>query len=196
MSVTVGDRELPVARGAAAGVGAYLVGYLVTYVLQSANARDMLEGINAIVQFFGGEPIPAWKAVGWLFYNAHGVAVTHPALGGGRTSRNFIASGDAPALLYALPLVVVVVVAAALAYGADADDPAAGGLVGTTVTLGYLPLALVGVLFFRATREGATIEIEPVTGVLLAGLVYPIVVGAVGGVFGSAFADSSGGDGL
>lgn len=196
MSVSIGDRELPVGTGAAAGVGAYLLGYLVTYVWQSDNVREMMRGINVFLEFFGGEPIPAWKAVGWLFYNAHFVAVTHPTFGPGRASRNFIASGDAPVLLYAVPLVLVATIAAVVAYTADADGPVAGGLAGTTVAVGYLPLAIVGVVLFRATRGDATIAVDPVTGVLLAGLVYPLVVGGIGGVLGSAFVSGNGDDRL
>lgn len=193
MSVSVGDRTLPVARGGAAGIGAAVLGYLVTYLWQRDEAREMMRGFNVFIEFFGAEPIPAWKTVGWLFYNAHFVAVTHPALGGGRASRNFIASGVAPALLYAVPVVILVGVAAAVAYTAGADTLTAGGLAGSTITVGYLPLALLGVLFFRVTRGDATITVDPVAGILLAGTVYPLVGGAAGGVLGSVFvADDEG----
>lgn len=193
MARTDGDTDLPIARGAVGGVAAYVVGYLLTYVWHSDTAREMLRGINFFLEFFGGEPIATWKAVGWLFYNAHFVAVTHPTFGRGQGQTNFIASGDVSVLLYAVPLVLVLVAAAVIAYTSDAEAPAAGGLAGSLVVVGYLPLALIGVLVFRATRDGATIAIDPVTGILLAGIVYPVVVGAIGGVFGSAFVDESAG---
>jgi len=188
MSVSAGDRHVPAGVGAAAGAAAYALGYLVTYVWQSASVRESLRGLNFVVELFGGDPIPAWKAVGWLFYNAHFAAFTNPTIAGGRASTNLIASGDAPALLYAVPVLLLVGAGAAVARLDDPPEPDDGALAGATVAVGYLLLALVGVVAFRATRGDATIAVDPVTGVLLAGVVYPLLFGAVGGVLASAFA--------
>jgi hypothetical protein len=166
--------------GAAAGLAAYVVGYLVTYVWQSGAVQDALAGYNFVVDLLGGATIPAWKGVGWLFYNAHAVAFTAPALGGGRTSRNFIAAGDAPALLYLLPPLLLLAAGFVLARVVDASDPQDGAIAGARVTAGYLALAVLGLVAFRHGSD-ATIHVAYATGVLLAGVVYPLVFGAAGG---------------
>jgi hypothetical protein len=55
-------------RGAIAGVGAYLLGYLVTYLLHAGSVAERLRGFNFVVDLFGGDPIAVWQGVGWLFY--------------------------------------------------------------------------------------------------------------------------------
>ncbi|MGB9965083.1 transporter [Halobacterium hubeiense] len=175
--------ELGVA--AAAGAVAYVLGYLLTYLWQGSSVREQLEGYNAIVEFLGGDPIPAWKAVGWLFYNAHGVSFTVPSIGSGQTTRNLIADGSAPMLLYVVPAVLVVLAGFVLARHANAADVSAGAKVGARVVAGYVVLAVVGLFVFEYAAGGSAIHPEYALGVLLAGLVYPAVVGAVGGALGA-----------
>jgi hypothetical protein len=67
MSTNSLTERVPYAAGAVAGVGAYLLGYLVTYVSQSSSIEEQLSGFNFIASVFGGEPITVWQAVGWLF---------------------------------------------------------------------------------------------------------------------------------
>ncbi len=174
--------------GAAAGALSYVVGYLVTYLWQASSVQERLESYNAIVEFLGGDPIPAWQAVGWLFYNAHGVAFTYPALGEGQASRNLIADGSAAMLLYLVPAVVLVLAGFVLARYANADDASTGAKRGAAVAAGYVVLAVVGLFVFEYTAGGSAIHPEYVPGVLLAGVVYPAVFGAVGGVLGSVTA--------
>lgn len=173
-------------RGGFAGVVAYLLGYLVSYLWQADGVRESLRGINAVLELFGGEPIPAWQAVGWLFYNAHWVDFTYPAIAGGRVSTNLVASGDAPIVLALLPPLVLLGAGVALASWATVDGLESGARAGAAVTVGYLPVAVVGLFAFRVSRAGGTVAPDPVTGVLLAGVVYPLLFGAVGGaLFGA-----------
>jgi len=167
--------------GAVAGAAAYLLGYLVMYLGQTDRIRDVLEGLNTLLELFGGDPIPAWKAVGWLFYNAHFVSLTYPALGGGRVGRNVIASGNAPGLFYLLPPLLLLAAGAILARYAGATEAVDGALAGGSVAAGYAPLAIAGLFAFRVTIGDATVAPDLVTGVLLAGIVYPQIVGGIGG---------------
>lgn len=185
--------RLPYLRGFAAGAGAALLTYLVTYVWQVEPIREQLEGVNFLLEFFGGQTIPGWKAVGWLAFNAHFVAFVRPEIGGGTTSQSFIASGESPALLYALPVALLLAAGFGLTWmdrrGAGrlgGTSPGRGAAVGATTAVGYLPLAVGGVFLFTVTRGDATIQPDPVTGILLAGVVYPLVLGTVGGVLGAA----------
>lgn len=186
------DDRVPFATGAVAGLGAYVLGYLVTYLWQSGAVRDRLRGINALVEFFGADPVPAWRAVGWYFYNAHFVDVLIPSFGGTRTE-NFIASADGGSvtLLYLVPPTVLLLAGFAVAAYSNADDPRDGALVGLSVVPTYALLALVGTFVFAyGSGDGGSVRPDYVTGVLLAGLAYPIVFGAAGGALGSLTVDS------
>jgi hypothetical protein len=177
--------RLPLAQGAAAGLGAYLLGYLITYVWQGGSVEERLAGFNFIADLFGSEPIAVWQGVGWLFYNAHFVRTRITGGLGGPRSENFIAASDggALALLYLVPVVLIFAAGLTVARLADADALADGAAAGVTVVLGYLPLALVGRFLF--SYDGSVAP-DLVTALLLAGLVYPLLFGALGGAAGSA----------
>lgn len=178
------DRSLsdrvPFVGGAAAGVAAYLLGYLITYVWQSGSVEERLQGINFLADLFGSDPIPVWQAIGWLFYNAHFVRTRFEGGLGGPSSENFIAAaeGGSLALLYLVPVALLVGAGLALAVVERAEEPADGALAGAAAVVGYLPLAVVGAFLF--SYDGS-IAPDTVTAVLLAGVVYPLVLGAVGG---------------
>lgn len=177
------------ARGAVAGVAAFLVGYVVTYAWRAPSVNDSLRGLNVLAQLLGIDAIPTWKGVGWLFYGAHGVATRFPTPGGGTELVNMVEqSGDGTvALLYALVPVLLLLAGAAAARLADAVDTAEAAAAGATVAAGYLVLAAIGtVVFAHAIGDtGASIAPDPLTGVLLAGLVYPLAFGAIGGALSS-----------
>ncbi|GAB3418743.1 hypothetical protein GCM10027435_19240 [Haloparvum alkalitolerans] len=176
---SLSDR-VPLAAGAAAGAAAYLLGYLVTYVWQSGSVEERLQGVNFLADLFGSDPIPVWKAVGWLFYNAHFVRTRFEGGLGGPRSENFIAAaeGGSLALLYLVPVVLLVGAGLAVVALDGADEPADGALAGAAAVVGYLPLAVVGAFLF--SYDGS-IAPDAVTAVLLAGVVYPLALGAVGG---------------
>ncbi|MFB6353439.1 MAG: hypothetical protein ABEJ92_05080 [Halobacteriales archaeon] len=97
-------------------------------------------------------------------------------------------SGDGTvALLYVLVPVLLVLAGAATAWLVDAVDTAEAAVAGATVAVGYFVLAAVGtVLFAHGIGDtGTSIAPDPVTGSLLAGVVYPVVFGAVGGALSS-----------
>lgn len=178
------DRSLsdrvPLVAGAAAGAAAYLLGYLITYVWQSGSVEERLQGFNFLADLFGSDPIPVWQGVGWLFYNAHFVRTRFEGGLGGPRSENFIAAaeGGSLALLYLVPVVLLVGAGLALAVVEKVEEPADGALAGSSVVLGYLPLAVGGAFLF--SYDGS-IAPDMVTAVLLAGIVYPLALGAVGG---------------
>jgi len=182
------NRERLLGVGAGAGALSYVVGYVFLYLSQGSSVQAELEAYNAVVEFLGGDPVPAWQAVGWLFYNAHGVPFTYPALGGGRVSRNLVASGDVSTLLYVLPGVTLVLAGFVVARYANARDVPTGAQHGASVVAGYVVLAVVGLFVFEYSSGGGAIHPEYALGVLLAGVVYPAVAGAVGGALGAATA--------
>jgi len=178
--------------GAALGAAAYVLGYLVTYLTQRRAVEEQLEGFNVVAELLGGDPIPAWKGVGWLFYNAHFVDTELPGFGGTQT-RNFVANADGGSLslLFLVPPLLLLgagVVAATLSRAATAAD---GATVGALAVVGYLPLAIVGVFACGYAVGDGTIAPDAITAVLLAGAVYPSVLGGLGGAIGAAVGRSS-----
>lgn len=178
------DTPSRLATGAAGGVVAYLLGYLFVYVTQRGSVEDQLAGFNLIADLLGSDPIPAWQAVGWVFYNAHFVATEVPSPVGGVRSENFIAAADDGTLtaLYLVPLLLLLAAGMAVGRFANATEPADGARAGGFVVVGYLPLAVVGAILFGYSVGDGTIAPDLLTAVLLAGIVYPAALGALGGV--------------
>lgn len=172
-----------IAGGAAAGAAAYVVGYLFAYVTQAGAIEDRLAGFNVFADLFGGDPIPTWQAVGWVFYNGHFVDTRVPSLVGGSQLTNFVsqADGGSLTLLYVVPPVLLVLAGLVAGRVAGATEPAGGATAGAFVLVGYLPLAVIGAFLFRHPVRGETIAPDLVTAALLAGAVYPAALGAVGG---------------
>lgn len=171
-------------RGGVAGAVAFLLGYVLTYAWKAPAVQDALSGVNALASLVGARTVPTWKAVGWLFFNAHVVVTRVPAVGGGDRMVNFIATSNdgSLVLLYVLVPVLLVLAGIAVARYDRADRPATGAAAGAAVTAGYLPLSVVGALAFRhAFGQGVTVAPDLVTAVAVAGVVYPAFLGALGG---------------
>ena len=173
--------DIPLGRGAIGGLVAYALGYLVTYLWQGPSVRDSLSGINTLIDLVGGQTIPTWQAVGWLFYNAHAVELQVPSLGAGSATRSLIGNGGAPSLLLVVPPVILLLAGAAVGWWSDAEDLQAGAVAGATTVLGYLVLVVIGIFAFRYSIQDAVIGPLFVRGLLLAGIVYPVVFGGIGG---------------
>jgi len=174
------DAKRAAGRGLAGGIAAWILGYLVVYLLHGGSVRNSF-GAD-VLEVFTGDPV-AWKLVGWLFYNAHNVAVQISLLG--QRSVNLVAGAEEAALtaLFLVPPVLLVLGGAVAAWN-TAAEPTTAARNGAAVVLGYLPLSLAGAVLFAIGGEDASAGPALVTAVLLAGLVYPLVFGAVGGLAG------------
>lgn len=182
--------KLPIATGAGVGAGAYLLGYLLIYLATSGSMEERLTGFNFLAELFGGQTVAVWQGVGWLFYNAHFVATRSTGGLGGTRSINFIAESDEPGavLLYLVPIVLLVVAGLLVARWDGAQETADAATAGVTVVFGYLPLAILGRFLFQYDGSVAP---DIVTAVLLAGAVYPLVFGALGGAIWAALQTST-----
>jgi hypothetical protein len=177
--------------GAAAGAAAYLLGYLFAYVTQQSAVEEQLAGFNFFADLFGGDPIPTWQAVGWVFYNGHFVDTQIPSLVGGARSANLIAQaeGGSLTLLYVVPPVLLLLAGLVASRLAGATEAADGAKAGALAIAGYLPLAAIGAFLFRYAVGDGTVAPDVVTAVLLAGAVYPAAFGAVGGAGATLLSD-------
>ncbi len=172
----------PVIFGGGAGVLAFLAGFTLTYLWRGREIEDTLMPIDALLELFEAEPIGAWRAAGWLFYSGHFVETRVTSEFGWIeqvTYINLVGQGAGRLeLLYFLPPVLLIVAGGlAVMYG-HAADPRAGAKRGASVAFGYFPLVALGLVLFSygSTRP------DPLPAILVAGILYPVVFGAIGGV--------------
>ncbi|WP_418286213.1 transporter [Halorubrum sp. DTA46] len=185
------ERTSGIIVGAVGGTVAYVLGYLFAYVTQRGRVEEQLQGFNFFADLLGGDPIPAWQGVGWLFYNSHFVETEIPSLVGGVRSLSLIAEADGGSLtlLYAVPPLLLIVAGLAAARVAGAVEPADGARSGAFVVAGYLPLAVIGAFAFRYSVGEGVVAPDLITAALLAGVVYPVAFGAIGGAVATLLSD-------
>lgn len=173
---SIADKIQPV-PGAIAGVAAYVVGYFVTLILIAVAEGDDL----------GDDLI---EGSGQVFYNAMfvDVDVSDDAPAFYDSSINFLTMDGAselfslPTVIYHLiPILALVGAGVFLALTAEAKDPIDGALAGVSLVVGFVVLALLGTFLFSNDIGSPDL----ITGVILAGVVYPAVFGAIGGAIGS-----------
>ncbi|MFB6135617.1 MAG: transporter [Halobacteriaceae archaeon] len=157
-------------RGAAAGVAAYVVGYLLAYLTATDAARRAVRAFEPFAQA-GGRFAPDWKVAGWAFYDAHLVGTRFAD----RTV-DLVAFASVQ-YLYLVPVLLLVLAGAAVAYAAGARTPREGVAAGITVAAGYVLLALFGAFVLQY----ANVRPSPLRAVVVAGVVYPVAFGALGG---------------
>lgn len=173
--------------GTAAGAAAYLVGYVLTYLLVRDEARREF-----------GETAPTWKVAGWYHYNAHFVdVVTSRSIGGlgGSGVVNLIAesASSTTGLLYVLPPILLLAAGVAVAWHLDAPDLGSAAVGGAATAIGYGVLAILGAVLYAHTVSGtvfgievsAQISIPMGDAVIIVALLYPLVLGTLGAVVGS-----------
>ncbi|WP_436935261.1 transporter [Halovenus marina] len=166
---TQGTDEIPYVQGAIYGAVAFVIGYLITLVVVSTQEAEALT--EELVE-----------ASGWLYYNAQFVDVE--AAG---STFNYLSSDlvqlEAPTILYRLiPVVVLLGAGFALANQVNVREPQEGALAGATIALGTVVLAIVGTFVFEISQGGSSAGPPLVNSVLLVGLVFPAVLGGLGGV--------------
>jgi hypothetical protein len=178
--------ELPLVQGAVAGVAAYVLGLVVTFLLLTIDSEVDLDAL-------GQGEASTLDVVGWFFYSAHFVDIESEVSFGGATestTTNIIseASTQFPSVVYhAVPIVLLIAVGFFIASTLDLWNPSASdvGAAGATVVVGYLPLALVGTFLFESSSGQASTAPTLLMSVLLLGVVFPLVLGAIGGVLSS-----------
>lgn len=179
------------------GVAAYAVGYLAVFLwlrgrVEATLSRVVLVTDPETLTLAGevGANLPTPSAAGWLFYGAHMVDLTVFVSGEGLVRVNpATAAGGTAGLLPLLPPVLLALAGLAVTRDAtsttdlhfDVADRAwaqyafDGGIV---VLFGYLPLAGVGGLFTAFGSVGPNL----LDSWMVAGFVYPVVFGGLGGV--------------
>ncbi|MFP8956326.1 hypothetical protein ACLI4Y_06325 [Natrialbaceae archaeon A-CW3] len=179
-----------------AGIVAFLGGFLVTYVLKGSDVSgELAEEWNGGAEEVG-EP-STFEAVSWLFFEAHQVSIE---MSGSWGDESFTEPAEIQELaawdgyLQLIPIIAIVAVAFVFVKNytqtASAEE---GAKQGAMIAAGYA-LAAVVIAYTGTFSESMTDDLvgtvsmsigpDLVEAVLLAGLVYPAVGGALGGYFG------------
>jgi hypothetical protein len=192
MSSNIDADSLPLVPGALAGVASWVLGYLLTYLLVSSDLRE--SGLNQFAQAFG-DGDATYELVGWVFFNSHFADTVIDAGFFGTSTANFVGGEDGfTALLYVIPPALLIAAGLAIARYRGVTDVNDGAITGALVVPGYLVLSIVGTFLFRVEAGGASGQPDLLPTVLLAGIVFPVVFSAIGGVIASVTAeDDSGG---
>lgn len=192
MSSNIDADSLPLVPGALAGVASWVLGYLLTYLLVSSDLRE--SGLNQFAQAFG-DGDATYELVGWVFFNSHFADTVIDAGFFGTSTANFVGGEDGfTALLYVIPPALLIAAGLAIARYRGATDVNDGAITGALVVPGYLVLSIVGTFLFRVEAGGASGQPDLLPTILLAGIVFPVVFGAIGGAIASVTAeDDSGG---
>lgn len=189
MSTTRNADDLPVVVAAIAGLVTWVIGYLCTFLLVSSDIQE--SGLNQFAQTFG-DGDATYELVGWVFFNSHFVDAIIDAGFFGTDTANFIGGDDGfSTLLFLIPPALLIVAGVAVGRYRGVTGANDGAITGALVLPGYLVLSIVGAFLFRVEASGASGEPALVPAVLLAGIVYPLVFGALGGVLAGVTADDS-----
>lgn len=194
---------LPLRRSVPLGAAAYVVGYLVTvaatmgrvgavlsvkiapYSDPTAYGDPELAG-QPLGELLGAVPSP-WVVGGWLFYNAQFVPTSLPAPGGygggpaALTNRHLLIAVDGALLaLYLLPAVLLVAAGFLVVHAGSTRGVRGDLYAGASVAVGYLPLLVVGAFVLTAPAGQFTASPDGLQTIWV-GLVYPAVLGGLGG---------------
>ncbi|MFT4880791.1 MAG: hypothetical protein ACI9CA_000355 [Natronomonas sp.] len=198
--------HLSLRPGLLLGVVAFLGTYLVMYSLRAERVASAVAGLPLTLSTSTPE---VTQVVGWLVYRAHFVPIKYSVTGAGRDSGvlsfgSFPGAGDLvralePGLLLPVPLVMLFICGFYTAIQCDVSTPKTGAVAGASVVVGYLLLVVVAVaaltwnLSLAVFNLTVTASIGPVEAqaVFLAGVVYPLVGGGVGGAVAGSVADWS-----
>lgn len=188
------------------GMVAFLGTYLVMYSLRAERVASATAGLPLALSASTPE-VP--QVVGWLVYRAHFVPIEYSVSGASSDSGvlsfgSFPGAGDLvaalePGLLLLVPLVMIVICGFYTAIQCDVSTPKTGAVAGASIVVGYLLLVVVAVaaltwsLSLAVFNLTVTASIGPgeAQAVFIAGVVYPLVGGALGGAAAGSVADWS-----
>jgi len=170
----------------------YFVGLLGTYALfastegRSGAADEAVTVSDETIETFlltldeAPETFDSIAAfAGWIFYNAHGVAISV----GNEGTINLAGLTELGLVPFALiPAVLLFGFGGLVALLKRADGLLGGFMSGGSVLLGYLPLAVAGALYFKISAGGTTLSVHLIPAILLAGIIFPLLFGGLAGL--------------
>ena len=179
--------SLPIAGGFIYGALAYVVAFIATVGFLILQRPETGEELQNTYQFgsgtgAGGEMV--LNILGWIFYNAQTVPLQITGRDGTQITVNLLEElgVSSPLVNSAVPAVVLLVFGIILAQRASATSAESGVAAGAALVVGYGVLAVAGALFFRVSEQGLTYQVQLSRAVVVVGIAYPVVGGAIGGL--------------
>jgi len=183
--------SLPIAGGFIYGALAYVVAFIATVGFLILQRPETGEELQNTYQFgsgtgAGGEMV--LNILGWIFYNAQTVPLQITGRDGTQITVNLLEElgVSSPLVNSAVPAVVLLVFGIILAQRASATSAESGVAAGAALVVGYGVLAVAGALFFRVSEQGLTYQVQLSRAVVVVGIAYPVVGGAIGGLIRGA----------
>ncbi|WP_435333556.1 transporter [Haloarchaeobius sp. TZWWS8] len=177
-----------VARGAGTGALAFLVSYVLTALLWAVTELPRPESLGeafeqAIVDAVR-DSVPTWQSSGMVFFNGHFVDVRYEGqFVRGSVDLVSLAGGGLVQLVYVVvPLALVAAGFVAARRSGHTGDLSDAIVSGSLVAPGYLPQVVLGAVLFAHATDGSSLSIPLVEAVVVAGVVYPLICGGVGGL--------------
>lgn len=179
--------DVSVRVGFPVGVGAYLLGYVITYVLLVFEAEGSLD------DFLTPDTNHLFEPVGWVFHGAHAVNVSVSNLNG-TENVNYLLNLDyvygltiPPAVYFAVPVVSLVFAGYVTVRRVEIPNRLISGvLAGASVVFGYFVMAIFGAYMYEFLVAGQGAKPDVLMSALVVGLAYPIVAGAIGGALAAS----------
>lgn len=186
-------------EGVVYGVASFVLGYFILYLTEGDQLMsDFTQGFTQAgpslseLSQMGGSLPEKWQLTGQFYYVGHNADLSIKASAAGQSftqtlSVNFF--GGQNTMMWIAPIVALVVGGFLLARQYDFQSTGESAKCGAHVVAGYLPMAALGVFLFQwqttieSSLMNASLTMQPhlMTSLLFAGVVYPVVLGAVGG---------------
>jgi hypothetical protein len=178
--------ELPIVDGSIHGGASFAVGYLVTLVLvvvaeSEQLTNDLFEGAGRVYYDAHFADVELRAPRGFETVDVETTSINY-LTGQGPEGMEIAATELPPVVYHAIPVVVLLVFGFLLANKVGAGSPADGAKAGASLVFGVAILALGGTYLFEL---GEVIGPNRPQGVLLVGILFPLVFGALGGVLAS-----------
>lgn len=182
----------PLKEGLIGGLSAFIAGFASIFALVQIDSDlgEAVENISANFEEFGAGTL---DVVIWLFFNALSVNIEESTSVDGEQqfldsySILSVVETSVPNPIYTIiPLFMMVAGGYAIVYLAGATSEAEGVLYGGLSIAGYLPLTALALVLSRNSTESQqsaeSVAVDPIAGVLVAGLALPAFFGALGGL--------------
>lgn len=180
--------RFPWVGGTITGIGTWISGYVLTYAIVAPDIRGTF--LHQVIENFRGDPA-TYEMVGWVFFNAHFVNTMFsniPIIGGQSTA--FIGSEDGfTGLLYVIPIGLLLAAGVGIARYKGVNTVNAGAVVAASALPGYLLAALASLFLFEVTVGEVTGAPVTTPGIILAGIIYPVIFAGAGGAFAGVTAE-------
>lgn len=195
--------HLPFRRSIPLGIGAYLLGYVLTFLITIGRTASVM-AIEIPGRYANTAPLgqildttPADSVVaGWFYYNAHLVPTSLPspdASNGLSIFANYNLINELNGILlvlYLIPSLLLIGVGYLTVRTGTTHGVNGARNAGASVGFGYFPLFLIGAFLFTARATEASASPDGLQTVFI-GLLYIGIFGAIGGVLAEKRANSA-----